>query len=162
MLVGSIAACPRLRLLHLTDGLELAIAAGKADKHHERNGDRGRGGGSAGVLVHELHALGGKHATVWMQHGRGDIDQHGRDHRSANAQHDADGREQALRKHHGSGNLLGIGRGLGAGRGSKGDAIGLDEARDGRAPVMASATAANTATIMTALSPCMAALNSDW
>mgnify|MGYP000638766923 CR=1 FL=1 len=46
-----------------------------------------------------------------MQHGRGDIDQHGRNHGSANAQHDADGREQALRKHHGGGNLLGIGRG---------------------------------------------------
>lgn len=80
MLVGSIAACPRLGLLHLADGLELAITTGKADKHHERNGDRGRGGGSAGVLVHELHALGGKHATVRMQHGRGDIDQNGRDH----------------------------------------------------------------------------------
>lgn len=111
MLVGSIAACPRLGLLHLADGLELAVTAGKADKHHKRNGDRGRGGGSAGVLVHEFHALGGKHATVRMQHGRGDIDQHGRDHGSTNAQHDADGREQALRKHHGGGNLLGIGRG---------------------------------------------------
>lgn len=130
MLVGSIAACPRLGLLHLADGLELAITAGKADKHHECNGNRGRGGGSAGVLVHKLHALGGKHATVRMQHGRGDIDQHGGDHGSANAQHDADGREQALCKHHGGGNLLGIGRGLGAGRGGKGDAIGLDEARD--------------------------------
>ena len=108
MLVGSIAACPRLGLLHLADGLELAIAAGKADKHHERKSDRGRGGGSAGVLVHELHTLGGKHATVRMQHGRGDIDQHGRDHGSANAQHDADGREQALRKHHGAGTSLAL------------------------------------------------------
>ena len=36
-----------------------------------------------------------------------------------------------MREDHGGRNLLGIGRGLGAGRGGEGDAIGFDEARDG-------------------------------